>query len=298
MTGTVRDLTLENFAGIVENASFVQSQPLTTYLQQVAVAYHTELFEDPQFRYPRVSSDFMRGFLRAAKAAKKVRVLYEAANLVGSWMGSDIEQGTAMLEYARELFPLPQWNLSLPDESDGLGGKGGKDGKGEAGLTGRARALQQQEQERARAVAVVKHKAKWQFIASHFVRTMRVNPRLLDIFSAKDALRALHSMIDEDFVDRPYQYHHHDDKIRKIRESMQKMRNETKKGLVELLKTAQGLDFTVAAAEDEGDEFHVSGIQALQSILRTREVFHDHSDYDDGSDRFQGNGSDSSGISY
>jgi len=108
MTGTMRDLTLDNFAGVVQNAEFVQSEQLLEYLQQVAVAYYKELFDCPWFGPPQISGDFVKGCLQKAKVARKVRSLYEAADWIGCWMGSHVEQAGPVLDFARQLFPLPQ----------------------------------------------------------------------------------------------------------------------------------------------------------------------------------------------
>lgn len=233
MTGTMRDLTVENFSGIVANASFVQSRPLLDYLQQVALAYHKKLFEDASFQFPTVPAEFVKGFLGKAKDAQRVRSFYEAAYLVGCWMNSDLGQAASVLGEVRQLFPLPP--RKLPPLQVGKGN--GKRSATEAGLDSeRAHKAARRQAPKSHAERVAEHEASWHRISYDFVKAVKAHPPLLNVFTAKDALLALDPVLKKDHTSA-YVLH---SLGQKQREAAEKLGRKTQSTLSELLQSLHG----------------------------------------------------------
>merc|ERR1711920_121962 len=153
---------------------------------------------------------------------------------------SDLEQGSSMLEYARELFPLPPRELPSVHGKGGMDGKGGKGGKG-VRLGARLHSWEQ---------TAAKHEAQWHHIAFHFVKTVQAHPKLLGIVSAKDALCALDPVINR-FNHNRDRYDHFLDRM--TMQSLEKMRHQTNEGLKKLMRIVQSLDLGPAAASDRAE---------------------------------------------
>eukprot|EP00929_Paragymnodinium_shiwhaense_P024917 TRINITY_DN15200_c0_g2_i2.p1 TRINITY_DN15200_c0_g2~~TRINITY_DN15200_c0_g2_i2.p1 ORF type:complete len:389 (+),score=77.68 TRINITY_DN15200_c0_g2_i2:98-1264(+) len=235
MTGTLRDLTVANFASVVANADFVQSEQLVEYLQQVAVAYHKQLFAHPSFRPPRISSEFVKGFLRHAQAAKKLRSLFAAVHLISPWLDADAEQAATVLEYARTLFPLPPRTVEYTVQDD-LGKAAGK-GMAGLGLAERNRRAQERRvQEQDQRLDHLMTRASSAF---HFVQAMLKYPSLGKQMNAEEALRAIdpivHETGDSSYHQMNQMRYGEPNKRRKV-EKIDKMKSETRQCLSQLCK--------------------------------------------------------------
>eukprot|EP00929_Paragymnodinium_shiwhaense_P027018 TRINITY_DN15958_c0_g1_i1.p1 TRINITY_DN15958_c0_g1~~TRINITY_DN15958_c0_g1_i1.p1 ORF type:complete len:363 (+),score=87.24 TRINITY_DN15958_c0_g1_i1:222-1310(+) len=290
MTGTMRDVTIGNFASIVANADFVQSEPLLEYLQQVALAYCRPLFRHPSFRPPRISVEFIKGFLREAKLASKLRSLSTAVHLLGPWLDADREHVRPVLDYARQLFPALPRTLEFKS-SDGEPGKG----QGKMSAAERRRQNENRQQEvRKQQDMRINHELVRVSSAFHFVQTMLKYPGLRKNMDVDETLCALDPLLQKSVSSlHELRYGMHaGEKRREKFEKIDKIKAEAEKLLSEL--TAK-LHESSTTNEERGPSTALPRVaefvdgEYLEAVLREQEAYNDddysdYSEYDHGYD--------------
>eukprot|EP00929_Paragymnodinium_shiwhaense_P007934 TRINITY_DN111855_c0_g1_i1.p1 TRINITY_DN111855_c0_g1~~TRINITY_DN111855_c0_g1_i1.p1 ORF type:complete len:386 (+),score=73.16 TRINITY_DN111855_c0_g1_i1:134-1291(+) len=278
MTGTMRDLTIENFASIVENAEFVQSMQLLEYLQQVALAYYKQLFAHPSFRPPSVSAGFVKGFLGHAKTANKVRSLFTAVHLLAPWLDADWEQAEAVLDHARQLFPPLPRALEFKRETDTT-----VPAPAPVVMTA-AQAQSQRERRNNEELQGLVHQCVRMSSASHFLQALSKYPKLRKSMTAEETLCALDPILHESRLHEAHYYHGDESTRRRLLvESIAKLKKEAKQSLTQLSAELHPASTSDAGNEDGSREPHGVPLPlatALQRIALQSHIFgYDHDSY-------------------